>query len=70
MHGLLSLVFSPEPINFCIFVKQLYQILFLKPNYNCLQANGKLNSQLVWNDDLDLSKTGYIQNICYFINIV
>ena len=37
----------------------LYQILFFKPNDDWLQANGKLNSQLFWNNDLHLSKTGY-----------
>ena len=37
----------------------LYQILFLKPNDDWLQANGKLNPQLFWDDDLHLSKTGY-----------
>ena len=38
----------------------LYQILlFSKPNGDWLQANGKLNSQFFWNDDLHLSKTGY-----------
>ena len=37
----------------------LYQILFLKPNDDQLQANGKLNPQLFWDDDLRLSKTGY-----------
>ena len=37
----------------------LCEILFFKPNGDWLQANGKLNSQLFWNDDLHLSKTGY-----------
>ena len=37
----------------------LYQILFLKPNDDWLQANGKLNPQLFWNDDLHFSKAGY-----------
>ena len=37
----------------------LYQIIFLKPNNDWLQANGKLNPQLFWDDDLHLSKTGY-----------
>ena len=37
----------------------LHQILFLKPNDDWLQANGKLNLQLLWNDDLHLFKTGY-----------
>ena len=37
----------------------LYQILFFKPNDDWLQANGKLNPQLFWDDDLHLSKTGY-----------
>ena len=37
----------------------LYQILFPKPNDDWLQANGKLNPQLFWDDDLHLSKTGY-----------
>ena len=37
----------------------LYQILFFKINDDWLQANGKLNPQLFWKDDLHLSKTGY-----------
>ena len=37
----------------------LYKILLFKPNDDWLQANGKLNSQLFWNNDLHLSKTGY-----------
>ena len=37
----------------------LYQILFFKPKDDWLQANGKLNPQLFWNDDCHLSKTGY-----------
>ena len=36
-----------------------YQILFLKPNDDWPQANGKLNPQLFWNNDLHLSNTGY-----------
>ena len=38
-----------------------FQILFLKLNDGWLQANGKLNPQLFWKDDLHLSKTGYQQ---------
>ena len=37
----------------------LYQILFCKPSDDRLQANGKLNLPLFWDDDLHLSKTGY-----------
>ena len=37
----------------------LYKILFFKPNDDWLQANGKVNAQLFWDDDLYLSKTGY-----------
>ena len=32
---------------------------FFKPNDNWLQANGKLNPQLFWNNNLHLSETGY-----------
>ena len=39
----------------------LYQILFLKPNDEWLQANRKLNLQLFWKYDLHLSKTGYLK---------
>ena len=39
--------------NLCPF----YQTLCLKSNDDWLQANGKLNPQLFWNDDLHLSKT-------------
>ena len=34
-------------------------ILSLKPNDDWLQADGKLNLQLFWNDDLHFSKTSY-----------
>ena len=34
----------------------LYQILFVKPNHDWLRANGKLNPQLFWNDNLNLFK--------------
>ena len=37
----------------------LYQILFFKLNDDWLQADGKLNPQLFWDDGLHLSKTGY-----------
>ena len=37
----------------------LYRVLFFKPNDNWLQANGKLNPQLFWNNNLHLSETGY-----------
>ena len=37
----------------------LYQILFFKPNGDWLQVNGKLNPQLLCNNDLHPSKTGY-----------
>ena len=43
----------------------LYQALFSKSNDDWLQANGKPNPQLFWNDHLHLSKTGY-QKFCNF----
>ena len=74
MRGMeLLMVFSPEAKNFRIFgqivndvnielsnICYLYQILFLKPNDNWLHTNEKFNHQLFWNDDLHLSKTGYL----------
>ena len=33
--------------------------IIFKPNDDWLQANGKLNPKLFWNDDLHLSKTSY-----------
>ena len=39
----------------------LYQILLLKSNDDCLQANGKLNPQLFWDHDLYLSNAGYLK---------
>ena len=37
----------------------LYHISFFKPNNNWSQANGKLSTQLFWDDDFHRSKTGY-----------
>ena len=48
----------------------LYQILFLKPNDNWLHTNEKFNHQLFWNDDLHLSKTGYLNFATSLFNFI
>ena len=63
MRGLLLLVFSPKIVNDVNIelgnICSLYQILFVKPNHDWLRANGKLNPQLFWNDNLNLFKSYY-----------
>ena len=44
-----------ELVNIC----SLHQILFVKPNHDWLRANGKLNPQLFWNDNLNFFKSYY-----------
>ena len=83
MHRLLLLVFSAEAKIFCISIRQLitliwsqviycslYQLLFLKPNDDWLQAIGKLNPQLFWNNNLHLSKTGYRKFTTSLFNLI
>ena len=71
MCRLLLLIFSPRSQKFLYFRQMvndvnvelgnacsLYQMLLSKPSGDWLQANRKLNSQLFWNNDLHLYKTG------------
>ena len=47
-----------------------YQILFFKPNDDWLQTHGKLNPQLISNDDLHLPKTGYQKYATSLFNFI
>ena len=43
---------------------------FFKPNDDWLQENGELDHQLLWSDDLHLSKTGYQKFAASLFNFI